>query len=35
MPGPYGERDIFLFSQKIIPILVDFLGITLYNVYYK
>mgnify|MGYP002239890841 CR=1 FL=1 len=36
VPGPCGECDIFLIlTKKVILILVDFLGITLYNVYYK
>ena len=34
-PAP-AENAIFFYShKKIILILVDFLGITLYNVYYK
>ena len=32
---PLVENAIFFYSHKIILILVDFLGITLYNVYYK
>ena len=33
--GPACENTYFYSHKKIILILVDFLGITLYNVYYK